>query len=260
MNGSNNPSMTCHNCNENPLPILKFIDNSLTNYRTYNVLIGCSRGHLTPFVIKSSNTGKVLIEHDKSILGRISSFEKKFKDIISNFKKVEDLQDTYSDIINSIISKDKTGSIIHIRYFMEVHQKLRLFNLLNYPESDETEEMWAEVKGSPLYSFFSEEKKKESKLSFEKMVDSSKKIINVNKNNIEILKNIYNSLSEQLHYFKRDKNKYKTLAKKEWAISDVISKFEEFLEIAKNIEDSYLISEGESESEIENEMERGENE
>lgn len=259
MNGSYTPSLSCYTCNEDPLPIFRFKDKSFTrDVRTYNVLIGCSSGHLTPFVIKSNISGKVLIEQDQSILKKISNFQEKYSDIISNFKKDKDLQDAYPYITKSIISNDTTGSIIHIRYFMEIHQRLRLFNLLNYPDNDNTEKMWADVKGSELYNFLLGEKHRSKALSFEKTDDSNKKFIKENKSEIESLRDKYQLLSDHIHYFRRNNKRYEKVPKKEWAIGEVISQFEGFLEIAKKIEGAYILVMKKAKGEMKNDMERGE--
>lgn len=224
---------SCFTCNEDPIPIMRFIDRTSKNERTYNVLLGCSNGHITPFVIKPDNEHKIQIKKNDSILNQIKRFEVQYSDIISYFKSQEEFKGTYASIIKSIISDDQKGAIIHMRYLLEIHQKTTFFRLVSQSVEDQEME-WSDLKGSRLYTCLINDKRTNEKW-YCSLSDTDKSFLESNQDNIKYLKRIYIELSEQLHYFNRDRTKYKYNFKKELGIQGIRDKFKELLNISTNI-------------------------
>lgn len=236
MSGNNNLETSCYTCHEDPVPIMRFIDSNSKNQKTYNVLIGCSTGHLTPFTIKSDSQSKLLIRKDESILGGIKRFEKDYEKVILFFKSDKSFKETYNSIIKSIISDDQKGAIIHNRYFMEIHQKITFFGLVILPNEDQ-ETKWSKLKGSKLYDRLISQNRG-NKRWYKSLDDEKIQFLESNQKNITDLKGLYQKFSSQLHYFTRDKRDYSQIPKKEWATSEVKDKFVEFLKISTNIMES----------------------
>lgn len=233
MSGNNEFYTSCFTCHEDPIPIIGFIDRTLPNKRTYNVLIGCSKGHLTPFVIKPSSQRKILIQEDKVILGGIKRLEQSYNTIVQYFKSDKKFRDEYTDIIRAIISGDQKGAIIHIRYFMEIYQRYTFFDFA-VSQNEDTETKWSELKGSKLYMILINKNWVDKRLD-KTLVEKNRQFLESNNSNISQLKIEYKEVSEQLHYFSRDNKKYNEIPKKEWAIQEVTEKLMEFLKICTSI-------------------------
>lgn len=229
-----NSLKSCYFCHTDP-PIMKFVNFNSKTIRNANLLIGCSSDHLTPYIIKPGING-IIIERDKSKLQPIELFEKDYEEIVNFFKITKEFQGTYQSIIKSIISRDQKGAILHFRYFMEIHQKMKLFSLIHDPNLDE-EIDWSLLKGSKLYTRLLDEKTNKDQ-QLEISSDKNQIFLKDSEEAIKQLKELYTKLSEQLHFFSKDGKKFKNKPKSEWTIGTIIDEFKVFLKIAKEINES----------------------
>lgn len=229
---SGNSLKSCYFCHTDP-PIMKFVNFNSKTTRNANLLIGCSSDHITPYIIKPGING-IIIERDKSKLQPIELFEKDYKEIVDFFKITKEFQGTYQSIIKSIISRDQKGAMIHFRYFVEIHEKIKLFSLIQDPEKDPEIE-WSDLKGSKICSSLTDKNRSKTKW-YDSLSEEQKIFLKNIDPSILQLRTIYRELSEQLHYFSKNKGNYKNISKSEWTIGVIIDKFKDFLNIAAKIE------------------------
>ena len=237
--GDQTIEQSCYVCKEDPIPIMKFVTFDKNTKRNYEVLLGCSTGHVSPFVIKSNLEGKLLIQRNKSILDFIERFEKKYEEIVNFFKKNDDCKSIYDNIIRSIIEDDSIGVIINMRYLMEIHQRMTLFDLFADSSDENVEKLWSDIKGSILYNFFiggntygNEEK---IKRLYENTTNENKDFFKAIKLMIKNLKEIYADLGGQLHYFKKDGEEFSAKSKRTWSTNKARDVFVDFLTKASEI-------------------------
>lgn len=224
---------SCYFCNEDPIPIMKFVDFDKGTRRIYEVLLGCSTGHVSPFVIKSNLEGKLLIQRNKSILDFIERFEKKYEEIVNFFKKNDDCKSIYDNIIRSIIEDDSIGVIINMRYLMEIHQRITLYDLFADSNDENLEMTWSDIKGTVFYNFLiggnTRGKTEQVKKWYDDTTEENKNFFTVINLNLKDLKEIYGDLGGQLHYFKNDGEEYREKPKRTWTTNDAREVFVKFL-------------------------------
>jgi len=209
--------------------------------KTYEVLLGCTKKHITPYVIKADDQKNLLIEQNDSILGVFENFEKQCSIIVNYFKKDDEYSPIYDNIKRSIIIDDSLASGINLRYLMEIHQKIEFYKIIVKPNHPYFEKLWSNVKGSKFYEFLSNDPKNQKnqknqeklRLCYDNISPDNKDFFEKIKPNIEELKNIYLGLSNQLHFF--DKDRMNNEPKKIWSINDYRDNFGSFLKNANEI-------------------------
>jgi len=234
-------SKSCYVCNEDPIPIMKYVNfNEKGPVRTYEVLLGCTKKHITPYVIKADDQKNLLIERNDSILGVFEKFEKDYPEIVNYFKKDDEYSHIYDNIKRSIIIDDVLASGINLRYLMEIHQKIKLYKIIVKPDDTDFEKLWSNVKGGIFYGFLCNAKQKKNKnlcklsAKIAKISPDDKAFFKKIKPNVEKIKNIYADVSSQLHFF--DEDRVTRERKKMWSINDYRDNFGSFLKIANEIE------------------------
>jgi len=230
-------SKSCYVCNEDPIPIMKYVNfNEKGPVRTYEVLLGCTKKHITPYVIKADDQKNLLIEQNDSILGVFKGFEKKYPKIVNFFKKDNKCSSVYDNIKRSIIIDDVLASGINLRYLMEIHQKIKFYQIIVNPGDKSFEKSWSNRKGGIFYDILCNDERTEKDLSpwYAKTSPDDKAFFKKIKPNIKELKNIYSELSSQLHFF--DEDRVTRERKKMWSINDYRDNFGSFLKIANEIE------------------------